>query len=194
MTLAEVLRLVITRLDNLGIPYMVAGSFASAAHGVPRSSVDADVIVDLKLAQAPALADVFKGDFYIDLNQISQAISSNTSFNLVHLDSMYKIDLFILGGGKFAREEFSRRIPEPFADLPGQKTYIATAEDTILSKLDWFRQGGFVSDQQWRDVLGILKVQEGMLDFAYLQKWAQELQVADLLKKALSDAGAQSIR
>ena len=91
--------------------------------------------------------------------------------------------------GEFAREEFSRRVCLPFTDLSGQTAYIATAEDTILSKLNWYRQGDCVSDQQWRDVLGILKVQEGLLDLAYLRKWADELKVGDLLEKAFGDAG-----
>lgn len=173
---------------------MVCGSFASAAHGVPRSSVDADIVVDVEPSRAAALAEAFKSDFYVDMGQLNHAIASHTSFNLVHLESLYKIDFFVLGSGRFAREEFSRRIPESFADLPSQKAHIATAEDTILSKLDWYRQGGRVSDQQWRDVLGILKVQEGVLDLAYLWKWAKELGVTDLLEQALSDAGASNAR
>jgi hypothetical protein len=189
MTLAEVLRLVVSSLDRLGIPYMVAGSFASAAHGVPRSSMDADVIVDINLLKGQALAQAFQGDFYVDAGQISQAISSTTSFNVVHLGSMYKVDLFVLGKSNFAREEFSRRIAKSFPDAPDQRAYIATAEDTILSKLDWYQQGGCISDQQWRDVLGILKIQAGVLDLAYLRKWAEELAVGDLLAKAFSDAG-----
>jgi hypothetical protein len=168
---------------------MIGGSFASAAHGVPRSTNDADLVVDLPHSQAQDLVKAFQKDFYVDLGQVEHAIAARTSFNMIHLESFYKTDLFVLGEGEFAREEFSRRILEPLEGMPAESAYLATAEDTILSKLDWYRQGGRISDQQWRDVLGILKVQRGLLDLAYLRKWAEKLKLEDLLKEAFTDAG-----
>lgn len=191
MTIAEVLHLVASRLDELKVPYLVGGSFASAAHGVPRSTNDADLVVDLPLSKAQDLVKAFQKEFYVDLGEVNRAIAARTSFNMIHLESFYKTDLFVLGETEYAREQFSRRALERLGDLTMRSVYLATAEDTVLSKLDWYRQGGGISDQQWRDVLGILKVQRGALDLAYLRKWAEKLNLADLLREASADAGTE---
>jgi hypothetical protein len=190
----DVLQIVTEKLERLGLPYMVAGSFASTIYGQPRYTQDADIVAGLSRLGIDDIVRSFSPDFYIDRGQVERAVESCTSFNIVHLESAFKVDLFVVGEGAFKQEALKRRARKTIKTEPHYAPYVQSPEDTILSKLDWYRQGGCVSDQQWRDVLGILKVQEGMLDFAYLQKWAQELQVVDLLNKALSDAGAQSVR
>lgn len=189
MTPDQVLQLVIANLNALGIAYMVGGSFASSAHGVPRSTLDADLVVDLKLHQVPDLVKLFARDFYVDEGQAKSALLAGRSFNLIHLESSFKIDLFPLRRTDFSQEQFSRRALERLPGESATQAYVASAEDTILSKLDWYRQGGGTSEQQWRDVIGVLKVQTAQLDLGYLAKWAVEIGVFDLLERALAEAG-----
>ena len=107
------------------------------------------------------------------------------SFNLIHFESSLKIDFFPLRKRRFSLQEFSRRQPRLLLSGSGAPAYVATAEDTILSKLEWFRGGGEVSENQWKDVVGILRVQADSLDLNYLKQWAGELRVEDLLERAL---------
>lgn len=186
----EVLRLVVSNLEQLNIPYMVGGSFASSAHGFPRSTLDADLILDLRHESVLAFLEVFRrGDFYVDAGQVPQAVKAKRSFKVIHLKTFFKADLFVLRESTFARKEFSRRSLHLLEDPPESPMYVATAEDAILSKLDWYRPGGEASENQWRDVMGILKTQAGRLDLAYLRRWATELKVADLLQRVCGEVG-----
>ena len=191
MNLSEVLRLVTSRLEQLLIPYMVVGSFASSAYGSIRTTQDADLIVDLPRAKVAALVEMFGKDFYVDWGQAEQAIANNGSFNLIHLGSYFKVDLFVLSDRPFMREEFLRRVSGRLDESGDARVWLATAEDSILSKLDGYRAGGEVSELQWGDVVGILKVQSGRLDMKYLDHWARELGVLDLLTRALSNVGSK---
>ena len=183
-TPTEVLRRVVQVLDGLGIPYVIGGSFASSAYGEARSTRDADLVVELRLDQVEALASRLESDFYISRDAISEAIRNRMSFNAIHLESMFKVDFFVLGPSAFDLEEFRRRVSRPVEELGGQTWIIKTPEDTVLRKLEWYRSGGEVSDQQWRDVLGVLAVWRGRLDEAYLDQWAAALRVSDLLEAA----------
>jgi hypothetical protein len=191
MSPLDVLSLVVSRLDKIGIEYMVGGSFASSAHGVPRSTQDADVVADLKQEQIGEFVELFRHDFYVDAGQVKEAVWRKRSFNIIHLQAYFKIDIFVLGNRGFDREQFSRRELQPVSSGTEGHVYIASAEDCVLSKLDWYRMGGGVSDTQWRDVIGVLKSQVGELDFGYLSKWASELGVAHLLKRACREAGVE---
>src|SRR5437762_9334559 len=188
MTPFEVLVLVVSNLDELGIPYMIGGSFASSAHGVPRSTLDADLVIDLRPDQAEKFEELFRNGFYVDAGQVSRAIKAKQSFNIIHLGTFFKADLFVLSGTRFAREAFSRRQFQALGERGEALLCVATPEDTVLAKLDWYRAGGGVSEVQWRDVLGILKTQAGRLDFEYLQKWAEDLNLTDWLKRARREA------
>jgi len=171
-------------LDGLGIPYVIGGSFASSAYGEARSTRDADLVVELGLDQVEALASRLESDFYISRDAMREAIRDRRSFNAIHLESMFKVDFFVLGQSAFDREEFRRRVSRPVEELGGQTWLIKTPEDTVLRKLEWYRSGGEVSDQQWRDVLGVLAVWRGRLDEVYLDRWAAALRVSDLLERA----------
>jgi hypothetical protein len=171
-------------LDELGIPYVIGGSFASSAYGEARSTRDVDVVVELRMDQVEPLAARLESDFYISRDAMSEAIRDHLSFNAIHLESMFKVDFFVLGTSAFDREEFRRRVSHPIGEVEGQTWLIKTPEDTVLRKLEWFRSGGEVSDQQWRDVLGVLAVWRGRLDESYLDRWAAALHVKDLLDKA----------
>jgi hypothetical protein len=158
-------------------------------HGVWRGTVDADLVADLYLKHAGPLAHALSDAFYVDAESIKDAIRYQSSFNVIHWETMFKVDMFILKQRPFDAAQFARRTAQVVATNPERTAYVATAEDTILAKLDWFRRGGEVSEQQWRDVLGILKVQSKRLDYHYLRQWAVQLTVADLLERALSEAG-----
>lgn len=177
-------------LERLGIPYFIGGSLASSVHGVIRATLDADLVADLHLEHIPGLVNTLKSEFYIDEEMIVDAVIHAGSFNLIHLESMFKVDVFILKQQPFDLTQMSRRMPVTIGDDSANPVYFSTAEDMILVKLAWFRAGGEVSERQWQDVLGMLSLQSGSLDRAYLQGWAETLGLADLLEKAVqSNAG-----
>jgi hypothetical protein len=183
-----VMMLVVEAFDRLHIPYLVGGSMASALHGVTRSTIDADMVAEIVPEQVHELVKMLGSDFYADEGMILDAIHRQSSFNLIHLKTMFKVDVFISKQRPFDLIQFERRAEQVVFNDPEQKAYIATPEDIILAKLEWFRQGGEVSDRQWRDILGVIKVQEDRLDLEYLKKWAIELGVIDLLQRALKES------
>jgi hypothetical protein len=183
----EVTLLVIQALEQLGVPYLIGGSFASAIHGVVRATMDSDLVADLRPEHAVPLAQTLGEAFYADVKAIQDAIVHQSSFNLIHLETMFKVDIFVRKSRPFDRMQFERRAEHVIATEPERRAYVASAEDTILTKLEWYRLGGEVSERQWRDVLGVLTVQAGRLDMAYLHQWAAHLNVADLLARALAE-------
>jgi hypothetical protein len=180
---------VIAILDQLGVPYLVGGSVASGVHGEARGTRDVDIVADLRLEHVTSFLEALGDDFYADENAIRAAIGGRSSFNLIHIPAMLKVDIFILKQTPYSQMQISRRIPQVLTIAGDTQAHVATAEDTVLSKLDWYRLGGEISDRQWNDILGVLKTQRERLDRAYLLKWAREIGVADLLERALSDAG-----
>lgn len=180
--------LVVEALEKLGINYVIVGSLASALHGVARATMDTDIIANLRDEHVLAFVSACKSTFYVDDEMIREAIQSHRSFNIIHLESFFKVDIFIPKEREFDRLQMARRSPYVLSTDPEQSAYVASAEDTILAKLEWFRIGGEVSDRQWRDILGVMKVQAGKLDLEYLHLGAWLLKVADLLEKAIRDA------
>jgi len=192
MTLAEpvhITQLVTDALERLGIPYLVGGSLASSLHGTPRATQDADLVVDLKPGQVTQFVKELGPAFHVDADMIREAIRDGSSFNVIHLATMFKVDLFLLKNDPLSHTEMARRERYQISDNPHQAFYVASAEDTILRKLQWFQIGGGVSDRQWNDVIGVCHVQKGRLDLAYLKKGAQQLSVSDLLIRAFQEAG-----
>lgn len=184
----NVLLLVVEVLERLHIPYLVGGSMASALYGVARSTLDADMVADIREEQVGALVTALGKAFYADDEMIRGAIQRRSSFNLIHLQTMFKVDVFIRKERPFDRAQFKRRIEQILVADPEQKAFMCSAEDIVLAKLEWYRLGNEISDRQWRDILGVLKVQAGTLDIDYLRKWAAELNVADLLERALKES------
>jgi hypothetical protein len=177
--------LVTDALEQVGARYVIGGSLASTIHGVVRTTLDTDIVTDLNLRQAGPLADVLAGAFYLDLDAIRHAIRQRSSFNVIHLATMFKVDVFVQKGRPFDEQQLGRRqswIADPES---GRTIYVATPEDTVLAKLAWYRQGDEKSERQWRDILGVLAVQGNRLDLAYMRQWAASLGVSDLLDRAL---------
>lgn len=187
----KVALIVTGKLEELGVSYLIGGSVASIIHGIPRLTQDVDLVADIREEQVPELVSAFEEDFYIDEQAVRRAVRTCASFNMIYLDKMYKVDVFIPKGDTWSKEGMQRRQLKPLlADEDSTARYISNPETTVLQKLLWFKKGGGISEKQWDDILGVLKVQSDSLDYEYLRRWASELGVADLLSKALADAGS----
>ena len=196
MILAEpiqVTQLIAKVFDRLQIPYFVGGSLASSLHGIPRATQDVDMVAGLKSQHVMPLVKALEAAFYIDADMIQEAIQHGSSFNVIHLDTMFKIDIFVLQDDPASREEMARRELYEISEESKEGLFLATAEDIILHKLYWFQLGGGSSERQWNDVLGVLQVQKEKLDYSYLQRSAHHMGVANLLKQAIKDAGEAEI-
>lgn len=172
-------------LDRAAVDYMVVGSLASSTHGLPRATRDADLIVVITPQQVNKLAAMLRPKFYVSEEAAQDAIRRGTSFNAIHEETFYQVDLFVMEPTPFNKAQFDRR---EYIEVDSEHNIIMpfqSAEDTILSKLDWFRQGQEVSERQWLDVLGILRAQGEQLDHSYLRHWAANLGVDDLLQRAI---------
>ena len=184
----EILLHVARLFDELAIPYVVVGSFASSARGFPRATNDVDIVADIKSEHVERLLAALQTEFYVDELTVRRAVDSFRSFNAIHLGSVFKVDIFVPRPGSVGRSQLARRRLETILPEPPRQLYVATAEDMILAKLLWFREGGGSSEQQWADVLGIIKVQGEQLDNAYLTERAARWDVEPLLAKALAEA------
>jgi len=183
----EVVLEVVAILDELQVRYHLGGSFAAAIHGVPRQTRDADVVVDLDAGTAAQLVERLNADFYVDGGAATAAVFRRGSFNAIHLATGFKVDFFVTGTEGFDAAELRRSELHTIVVDPPRSAYVKSAEDTVLRKLQWYRDGGEVSDRQWNDVLGILMAQGGRLDQGYLRQWSDALGVTDLLDRALRE-------
>ena len=134
----------------------------------------------------PSIPFVFCFTHSFLIISIRQTVKS--SFNIIHRATMFKVDFFIPLPLPFLQSQLARARRQTFTFDTEVSAKFASPEDTVLAKLEWYRLGGEVSDRQWRDVLGVLKTRAGELDLDYLRKWACELNVGDLLERALKEA------
>jgi hypothetical protein len=179
---------VVTVCEQLGIDYFIGGSVVSSTYGIPRATFDVDLIADLRQEHVRSFVDALEAEYYIDEDMIKDAIMHRSSFNIIYLDSMLKVDVFLPKARSFDQEEYRRVQQEVLID--GTRPFrVASAEDTILHKLEWYRAGNEISDRQWNDILGVLKVRGPVLDMDYLRRWATHLRVVDLFDRAPIDAG-----
>jgi hypothetical protein len=176
-------------IERLDVPFFVAGSFASNAYGFYRATADVDLVADLKISHVEPLVQALTGRFYVSADAVRQAVMSRGSFNVIEFSTSMKLDVFTLKREMFQLEQMQRRVRRSLDPEGTIATWLASPEDTILAKLDWYRLGGGVSDRQWGDVLGVMKVQAENLDLIYLRRWAAELCLTDLLERALADSG-----
>lgn len=188
--MASALRLIAATLERLGIPYVVGGSLASSCRGMARFTMDIDIVAQIEPGQAERLSAVLGPDWYADAAQIGDAISAGRAFNLIHIPTSFKVDVFP-AIGEFELSQLKRGTQETLEVLGETGVYpVATAEDILLAKLQWFRDGGETSDREWADITGIVALNPG-LDRAYVEAWATQLGVRELLTKALADGGRQ---
>ena len=178
---------VVYALEKQGITYVVVGSFASSLHGLYRTTGDVDIVADIKLEQIKDFVAALQSDFYIDELTVRRAVIERRSFNAIHFESVFKVDVFIPPSTDFSQQQLRRRRAEQITPDAAQAIYVATAEDTILAKLKWYRAGNEISNTQWTDVRGIIGAQGTNLDVDYLREWAARLNVLDLLEKALDE-------
>ena len=172
-------------LDSLGIPWVLGGSMASSFVGEPRSTVDIDVAIQIRVDQVTALVDAVKRDYYVSEATVRHSLRGG-SFNLIHFESNTKIDVFPLSDGLLDHRQISRRVRVSVG--PGTELWIGAADDQLLRKLRWYPSGGEVSERQWRDVVSILRVQGDRIDRDALHEVATELGLVDLLRTAIAEA------
>jgi hypothetical protein len=185
MNVVEIFRRITAALEQAGIPYMLTGSFASAYYGVPRSSQDIDLIIEVTPVQLRTLIQFLPGDeYYADLEMALQAREQQSLFNVIDLLTGWKIDLIFRKSRLFSEGEFSRRQP---IVLQGFTIFAASAEDVVIAKLEWAKRAQ--SRRHIEDVAGILRMRWDLLDDAYLEKWIVELGLATEWKDARQASG-----
>ncbi len=176
MTQIGVLGQILDVLEEVGIPYMIVGSFASGFHGEFRATQNADIVIDPAPEQLGTFLDRVRTDFYVSSEAAVEALARRTQFNLVHFESAWKIDLIVRKERPFSRMEFERRQAGSVGDHPAA---INSPDDVILSKLEWATASR--SERQVRDAAGVVATWGDALDWDYLDRWAKQLAVADLL-------------
>ncbi len=174
-------------LDELGVEYLVGGSVASSVHGLPRATNDVDMVARLAGRHVDAFVSALRAEFYVDADMIHDAIRRRASFNVVHLETMLKVDVFVFDGSPQSQAELARK--QAIEVVPGEPPlWFASPEDIVLQKLEWYRKGNEVSERQWTDALGVIRVSGPRLDRGYLEHWALELGLSPLLERALAAA------
>ena len=173
-------------LDSLHIPYAIGGSMASSIYGTVRFTQDADITVEPFGNVAGMLFEILGGRYYLSREAMSEALRRRTSFNIIHLASAFKIDVFVSKGTPFEKEVMLRRKQLRLSESIEKSFSVVSPEDIILLKLRWYLDGGSTSERQWADVLDVLTVQAERLDLRYLRKWAVSLRVNEFLEKAIA--------
>jgi hypothetical protein len=173
--------------EKLGVRYLIGGSLASTIYGRIRTTQDADIVTDMQLSQVQPFVKALQSEFFIDEHMLVDAVQHNSSFNIIHRSSFFKVDVFIPEESPFRQVQFKRAQSQVVIHDPDVSANFASPEDTVLSKLVWFRLGGDISSRQWEDVIGVLQLRRDELDLEYLRQWAGILRILDLLEKALQE-------
>ena len=179
---------VIQAFEKLSIPYYIGGSIASSVYGMARATLDVDIVADLKINHIALFKQFLEHQYYIDEDMIAEAIRTNSSFNLIHLETMIKIDVFMHKDQPYPLEALQRIRKDTLEETANIEFYFSSPEDIIISKLQWYKLGGLVSERQWLDVSGVIKVQGDSLDKKYLKGWSRKLGLSSLLKEAFDAA------
>jgi hypothetical protein len=182
MSVGVILRAMSALLEDAGIPYMIVGSYASMVHGEPRSTQDLDIVIDPTTHALEAfLAHLDMDAYYVDPDVARDALRRRTMFNIIDMQTAWKVDLVIRKDRPFSTEELRRRTTQRIVDVD---VPTATAEDTIIAKLEWAKAGA--SERQLVDVAGIVRLRGESLDQGYLEKWIDELDLRAEWTRALA--------
>lgn len=179
---------VVRLLEELGVRYVIGGSLASSVHGTMRSTADVDFVVDLRPEHVHPFVRALADEFYVSESRVAQAVEAGRSFNVIALEQMFKVDFFVAKDKPFESSQLSRGEALRVSRTAEERVNVSTPEDIVVAKLNWYRKGGEVSDRQWEDVLGVLRVKTGTLDETYLKRMADAVGVIDLLSQALDEA------
>ena len=171
---------------GLGISFYVGGSIASTFHGAIRSTMDVDLVCDLTPELVDAFVGTFGTDFYVSAAAVRDAVQRRSCFNLIHMPTAYKVDVFVSRGRRFDVRAMQRAAVETIGVGRSVSVPVATAEDSIVSKLEWFRLTDETSERQWGDVSRLVDLHGPRLDREYMQQMAVSVGVGDLLQKLLS--------
>lgn len=183
---------VIGALDRMEVPYVVGGSIASSIYGRPRATQDVDVIADLRDDHIPGLIAALRDGFYLDEPAIRDAVRRRSTFNVIHLGTMFKVDVFVAKHDVATTRELARRRTYVPPEAPHEEISLASPEDIVVQKLYWYRLGDHVSERQWTDAIGVLSVRGRDLDREYMDDLAEQMGVHDLLVRALRESGLGS--
>jgi len=181
---------VVAEFERLGVRYYVAGSLAASIYGLARTTLDVDLVADLKREHASPLVATLRRDYYVSEPMILDAIARKSCFNVICLANNFKVDVFVSRGRPYDESVFLRTHKDAFG-LEGssdRRFPFPSPEDSLLAKMEWYRLGDETSDRQWRDILEVMMSQQNVLDREYLVHWAESLHVADLLDKAWKEA------
>ena len=173
----DVLKLVAERLQRADIAYMISGSIALNYYAQPRLTRDIDIVVALKREDIERVISLFAEDFYIDADAVRNAIDQLGMFNIIHYDHVLKVDFIVRKETPYRQEEFARRIA---VEIEGVPMWLVTAEDLLLSKLLWAAESH--SEMQLQDVRNLIRAVAD-LDWTYIECWADELTVDELLRE-----------
>lgn len=182
---------VVRLLEELGVPYVIGGSLASSIHGTLRSTGDVDFVVDMRSEHVQPFVRALADEFYVSESRVKQSVETGGSFNVVALEPMFKVDFFVARDKPFETSQLNRGEALRVSRTAAERVNVSTPEDVVLAKLIWYRKGGEISDRQWQDVLGVLRVKTGSLDEAYLKRMAEEEGVDDLVNQALDEASSE---
>jgi hypothetical protein len=180
---------VVAQFKRLGVRYYVGGSLASSIYGLARTTLDVDVVADLRREHAAPLVAALQPAYYVSEPMILEAIARKSCFNLIYLANSFKVDVFVSKGRDYDLTVFQRIRRDTLDSGEGSEPFFfPSPEDSVLAKLEWYRLGNESSERQWRDIVEVMMAQHNILDRAYLAHWAEQLRVADLLKKAFQES------
>ncbi len=189
--IVKTLQPVIEAFQQLGIDYYIGGSVASSTYGMPRATMDVDVVSDLWSEHVEHFVQLVEPTHYVSASLIREALQHHTPFNLIHLETMLKVDVFVLRPRSYDQQAFRRRRLDTLDEEGAVSFYLGAPEDILLHKLECYHSGNRTSEQQWKDIIGILEIQQNALDYSYLQEWAVHLELQDLLLLALKESGVE---
>ena len=179
---------VIEAFECLGIQYYLSGSIACSVYGLPRGAQDIDVVADIQTKHVSSLIAHLQAAYTMNAQALRDAIAQRSAFSLLHLSSLVKVDVMLSRGTPF--DSLVSQRAQQLSLIEGyQPIWMASPEDVVLMRLEWYRDCGENADDQWNDILGVVKVQAPTLDLAYLRHVAHTLNDSGLLEQALIDAG-----